>query len=303
MAADHATVDELALSARKARVAAGEVEETGSVIGQQVVGTGDEVITTRNDRRLVTNAGAWVRNGDRWLVVERRPDGSLLLGSLDGRGKVSIPVGYARDNVALAYAVTVHKAQGLTTDEAVLVVNDATSAEHLYVGLTRGRERNLACVVCEPADDGHRRQPPPIAQDVLTTALRRSGSGGSATEASRAGSATAADTSIIRTVLAEALRRVDTVAGPECSHEIERLRQKVARHANEAARSGEAERLRGLVIAQQARTDWLKAHPEVVSCLHDLVQRLTETAQPRESGGVVPPTAGWFRHPDSGPEL
>ena len=60
-------------------------------------------------------------------MAGRRPpsDGSLLLGSLDGRGKVSIPVDYVRENVALAYAVTVHKAQGLTTDEAVLVVDGA----------------------------------------------------------------------------------------------------------------------------------------------------------------------------------
>ena len=214
------------------------------MVGKQVVGVGDEVVTTRNDRRLVTNTGAWVRNGDRWRVVARRADGSLLLGSLDGRGKVSIPIDYVRDNVALAYAVTVHKAQGLTTDEAVLVVDEATSAEHLYVGLTRGREQNLACVACEPVDDGHRRLPAPSAHDVLTAALGRIGSDGSATEAFRAGLAQAADTSTIRAVLAEALRRVDALAGPDRSQEIERLRQEVARHANEAGGAGEVERLR-----------------------------------------------------------
>ena len=169
MAADHATVDELAMRARRARVAAGEVEEDGTVVGKQFVGVGDEVVTTRNDRRLVTNAGAWVRNGDRWRVIERRPDGSLFVGSVDGRGKVGIHSDYVRDNVALAHAVTVHKAQGLTTDEAVLIVDEATSAEHLYVGLTRGRGRNLACMVSEPVDDGHRRLPAPSAADVLTT--------------------------------------------------------------------------------------------------------------------------------------
>lgn len=91
MAADRATVDQLAMRARAARVAAGEVAQVGTPIGDQVVGVGDEVVTTKNDRRLVSNSGAWVRNGDRWQVLGSLPDGSLLLSSLDGRGKVNLP--------------------------------------------------------------------------------------------------------------------------------------------------------------------------------------------------------------------
>ena len=273
MASNRATVDGLAMRARSARVGAGETEKVGVVIGNQVVGVGDEVVTTHNDRRLVTNTGAWVRNGDRWRVVARRSDGALLLGSLDGRGKVSVPIDYVRENVALAYAVTVHKSQGLTTDEAVLVVDEAMSAEHLYVGLTRGREHNLACVVCEPVDDGHRHQPAPSARDMFSAALGRSGTERSATEAFRTGLEQAVDTSTLRAVLAEALRRVDALAGPDRSQEIERLRQKLAGRAYWAS---EAERLRGLVVAQQSRSDWFKAHPEVVTYVNDLAQRAEE---------------------------
>ncbi len=207
MAPDHATVDQLALRARATRVAAGEVEEAGVVASRQVVGVGDEVVTTMNDRRLVTSAGGWVRNGDRWQVLARRPDDSLLLSSLDGRGKVTVPGRYVKDNVALAYAVTVHKGQGLTTDRAVLLVDGATTAEHLYVGLTRGREHNLACVACEPFDDGHRHQPAPSTQDVLGAALRRSGNETSATEAGRAGLASAEQPGIVAGALAQAVRR------------------------------------------------------------------------------------------------
>jgi hypothetical protein len=122
MAADHSTVDQLALRARAARVAAGEVEAAGTVVGEQVVGVGDEIVTTLNSRRLVSTTRAWVRNGDRWQVLARRPDGSLLLSSLDDGGKVTVPGDYVQGNVALAYAVTVHKSQGLTVDDAVLVV-------------------------------------------------------------------------------------------------------------------------------------------------------------------------------------
>ena len=39
---------------------------------------------------------------------------------------MSIPIDYVRDNVAVAYALTVRKAQGLMTDEAVLVVDGAS---------------------------------------------------------------------------------------------------------------------------------------------------------------------------------
>ena len=64
-ASDHATVDAVSRRIRAHRVAAGEVEAAGLRAGGQVVGVGDEIVTTRNDRRLMTSAGAWVRNGDR----------------------------------------------------------------------------------------------------------------------------------------------------------------------------------------------------------------------------------------------
>ena len=87
MAADHDTVDQLAIRARANRVAAGEVEPEGVTVGNQTVGVGDEIVTTRNDRRLVTTNGAWVRNGDRWHVTGRQADGSPALSSLEGRGR------------------------------------------------------------------------------------------------------------------------------------------------------------------------------------------------------------------------
>jgi hypothetical protein len=71
MAADHDTVGQLALRARAARIAAGQVEPEGVTVGNQTVGVGDEIVTTRNDRRLVTTKGAWVRSGDRWQIRDR----------------------------------------------------------------------------------------------------------------------------------------------------------------------------------------------------------------------------------------
>ena len=163
--------------------------------------------------------------------------------------------------------------------------------------------RNLACVACEPVDDGHRRLSPPSAHDMVTAALGRIGTDPSATEAFRARIAQAADTNAIRAVLVEALRRVDALAGPDCSQEIERLRHKAARHASDAGGTGEAQRLKGLVAAQQARSDWLTAHPEVVTYLHHLTQRLRRTPQSGSCGTVMQPAADVFRSAGFGPDL
>jgi hypothetical protein len=73
----------------------------------------------------------------------------------------------------------------VTTDEAVLVVDRATAAEHLYVGMTRGRQHNLACVVTEPAGDEHQRNEPPTEGEVLAGALRKTSNEKSATETLR----------------------------------------------------------------------------------------------------------------------
>ena len=162
MATDHASVDALALRARAQRIAAGEVEPDGLQVGTQVVGRGDEIVTTRNDRRLVTTGGLWVRNGDRWHVDARRDDGAVIVSHLDGHGRVVLPADYAAEHVALAYAVTVHKAEGVTVDHAVLLADSATTGEHLYVGMSRGRHDNRVCVVTDAATTGSR---PPAPAD------------------------------------------------------------------------------------------------------------------------------------------
>lgn len=49
-------------------------------------------------------------------------------------------------------ALTVHKAQGVTVDHALVVADDTTTAEALYVGMTRGRHNNTALVVADTRD-------------------------------------------------------------------------------------------------------------------------------------------------------
>ncbi|MCV5390967.1 hypothetical protein OFC62_40235, partial [Escherichia coli] len=62
--------------------------------------SGDIIITRRNDRRLLAGRG-WVRNGDRWNVVDVRRDGSMLVrraGSSWGTS-VLLPADYVAEHV------------------------------------------------------------------------------------------------------------------------------------------------------------------------------------------------------------
>ena len=118
--------------------------------------TGDVVITRRNDRRL--RAGrSWVRNGDRWTVIDAREDGSLTLqraGATRG-GTVIVPADYVAEHVEFGYAVTSYRAQGITTDTAHVLVDSAMTRENLYVAMTRGRDANIAYVAVDQPDAAH----------------------------------------------------------------------------------------------------------------------------------------------------
>ena len=220
MAADHEMVDALALRARALLVEAGVVEHEGIAAGRHVVGVGDEVVTLRNDRRLTTTSGDWVRNGDRWKVLARHGDGSLALRHLADHGSVLLPSSYVTEHLGLAYALTVHKAQGMTVDEAVVVVDRSMSGEQLYVAMSRGRHSNLAVVVCEEPDVAHGRFVRPSAEEIFARVLRRSGADTSATDVLRDELRRAEDPAVLHEALAEARREVDRQAGPDRTSDI-----------------------------------------------------------------------------------
>ena len=286
-ASDHAGVDDVARRIRALRVAAGEVEATGVVAGEHMVGVGDEVVTTRNDRRLMTTAGAWVRNGDRWVVTTRHDDGSLTVSHLDGRGRVVLPADYVGEEVSLAYALTVHKAQGVTVDRAVVMADEATTAEALYVGLTRGRHDNVALVVCDRLDDEHRGEQA-AALDVLTAALGRVSAEQAALDVLRQELAASESLAVAAPRLAnlDAWIARETPADPTA--ELERLAVQ-RRHAERNARPGvltrsgrdDRRRMAGLdarkaelETAVEHRAAWLDEHADVLAYRDDLATQV-----------------------------
>jgi conjugative relaxase-like TrwC/TraI family protein len=117
---------------------------------------GDTIITRRNDRWLRA-ARSWVRNGDRWTVIEVRRNGSAEVrrhGRRWGSAMV-LPAEHMKRHVELGYAVTSHRAQGITTDTSHVIVAASTTRETFYVAMTRGREANTAYVAIDQPDVAH----------------------------------------------------------------------------------------------------------------------------------------------------
>jgi conjugative relaxase-like TrwC/TraI family protein len=288
-ATDNATVSAICDKVRAARVGAGEVEPAGLHASGHVVGVGDEIVTLRNDRTLTTTAaGGWVRNGDRWQIISRHPDGSLAVSHLGGHGRTLLPANYVADHVHLAYALTVHKAQGVTVDRALLVADDTTTAEALYVGMTRGRHDNTVLVRCD-RDFEHHDTPTP-ARDMLTAALGRA----SAEEAALSALRDTLTRSESLAVLAPRLANLDaqirrgTPDNPE--PDLQRLdarRTYLERHARPGVltRSGRDDRRRlralddqraELEAACDQRNAWLADHADLFAYRDHLAQQVAD---------------------------
>jgi conjugative relaxase-like TrwC/TraI family protein len=155
------------------------------------VAAGDTVITRHNDRRIRA-AGSWVRNGDRWTVIGVNSSGSVDVRRKGqrGRGATRLPADYVRRYVELGYAITAHRAQGITTDTAHIVVSRGMTRENLYVAMTRGRDSNIAYVAIDQSDVAHTGprpgdNPDATAQSVLLGVLQHVGAELSAHETLR----------------------------------------------------------------------------------------------------------------------
>ncbi len=302
-AADHATVDAIAARARAVLVAAGEVEAGGVTAGTAVVGVADEIVTTRNDRRLTTTGDGWVRNGDRWRVLERHDDGSLFVEDVTGRGRVVLPGEYVAQDVALAYAVTIHKAQGLTVDRAVLLVDEHTTAEGLYVGMTRGRRSNVALAVCDDADLDHSTPGSTRnASEVVGGAMSRVASERTALEVLREELASSESLATLAPRLANLNAWLRREAPPDRSRELEQAaaeRRLLHQHARPShltrARRQYARRLAaaearwdGLQADQQRRNEWLTRHADTLAYREQL--KVDVDGRRHELGAIVADT-------------
>ena len=177
-------------------VALGRADEDGVSLAAQgtIAGIGDRVQARRNGWDLVGRDGNTRApiNRETYTVTGTSADGGLRV--VDAAGvPISLPAGYVREHLALAYASTVHAAQGRSVDTGHAVLGSSSSPDAAYVALTRGRHRNTAHVVTRAlaadAETGQTHEVAPrTARAVLTDVLA---------------SATERDTDLTATALAE----------------------------------------------------------------------------------------------------
>jgi ATP-dependent exoDNAse (exonuclease V) alpha subunit len=135
--------------------AAGRLDEQSSIeLGGRRFAVGDQVVCLANARRL------GVANGTRGTITEIAADQTQLrLRTIDGRD-VDLPQSYLeaqtpRGGATLdhGYALTGHKAQGMTTGRAFVLGTEELYREWGYVAMSRGRLGNHLYVVAAGATD------------------------------------------------------------------------------------------------------------------------------------------------------
>ncbi|MDQ4118709.1 MAG: AAA family ATPase, partial [Actinomycetota bacterium] len=135
----------------------GRVEEAGVALGADgsqgcVAGVGDVIQARHNAWDLAGfdgNPGA-VLNRQTFRVTAVREDGGLTVERATGPAAgqtLQLPARYVAEHVTLAYASTVHAAQGRTVDTTHAVVGTGMDANAVYVAMTRGRDHNTAWTV------------------------------------------------------------------------------------------------------------------------------------------------------------
>jgi conjugative relaxase-like TrwC/TraI family protein len=134
----NADVDDLNRRARARMLTAGQLTGPTIAIGGGVdLQAGDRIVCLRNHRQL------GVVNGTRATIVRVHP-AAHTIEAVDDRGRpLSLTGGYLdAGHVAHGYAITGHKAQGLTVDHTYTLGTETLYREWGYVAMSRGRLTN-----------------------------------------------------------------------------------------------------------------------------------------------------------------
>ncbi|MDX1659834.1 MAG: MobF family relaxase, partial [Nitriliruptorales bacterium] len=165
-----ADVDDLNHRARLRMHATGQLTGPTLEAGGVEFRAGDRILCLRNDRRV------GVVNGTFATITDI--DGRDLLATDDQGELLRLPQTYLdAGHVAHGYAITGHKAQGLTVDQAFVLGSDRLYREWGYVALSRGRTSNRLYVhaaAVDPHGITHGHQQPPDPHQQTVAGLRRS---------------------------------------------------------------------------------------------------------------------------------
>jgi hypothetical protein len=134
--------DDLNDRARELMITAGTLDSTALDIGGRFFARGDWVMTIRNCR------GLGVINGTRGVVENVDIDRKEITFRRGDGATVTLPRSYLEGgHLTHSYAITGHKAQGMTTDKAYVLGDETRYREWTYTPLSRGRSDNRLYVV------------------------------------------------------------------------------------------------------------------------------------------------------------
>ena len=120
--------------ARLHRIEAGEIDG-GTQIGENTFSVGDRVVALQNRYHLRT--GDSIVNGERGMVAKIDKDAVTIL--TDAGSVKKLPMWYAEKHLALGYALTIHKSQGMTCDTTHILGTDQLYREAAYVAASRSK--------------------------------------------------------------------------------------------------------------------------------------------------------------------
>ena len=181
----------------RAPLADGNRAGTGDLIRARLntqIDAGGQRLTNRDVLRIE----GW--QGPDAEVVRRLPDGGWS-------ARFLVPRSYLASDAELHYAGNIHVAQGRTVDASHVLVTDTLSRQSLYVGMSRGRESNVAHVVTgETAPEGKEPYEQATAEAVIHQVMERDSRELSATEQIRESQEWASGTGHVLNLWAAAMR-------------------------------------------------------------------------------------------------
>ncbi|MGH3718321.1 MAG: MobF family relaxase [Pseudonocardiaceae bacterium] len=153
----------------------GIVEERGVLLGRQgtYAGVGDVIQARRCGwelRGFEGNTRAPL-NRQAYRVTDLREDGGLTVTPVTGGEPIQLPAAYVATDVTLAYASTVHAAEGRTVDTGHAIAGPGVDGRALYVMSTRGMGTNTLWTITQDAHGQAHDLPARTAHAVLADNL------------------------------------------------------------------------------------------------------------------------------------
>jgi hypothetical protein len=215
-------------------------------------GTGDLIRARLNT--AIDAGGQKLTNRDVLRIEGWQGQDAEVARQLPGGGwsaRFLVPRDYLTANAELQYAGNIHVAQGRTVDTSHVLVTGTLSRQSFYVGMSRGRESNMAHVVTgETAPEGSEPYQQATAEAVIHQVMERDSRELSATEQIRASQEWASGTGHVLNLWTAAIRET---FNPSADREFRQVLSEsdYARYLREHQRPALLEALRGRMLAGQ----------------------------------------------------